>query len=267
VSYWQDKVVVVTGGASGFGQVIAEMFGRAGAKIAIAALEEDSLAETEQKMASLKIETLSIRANITKQPDVERIFEQTLIRFGKLDVLVNNAGRSMRGKITDTTIEQFQSLLDLNVLGTIRCTQMAIPHLLTAKGHIVNIGSLAAKSASRWVGAYPVSKFAVAAFSQQLRLELGPEGIHTLLVCPGPLKRSGERLYKLEGTQDIPEKALAPGAGVHVGTIDPHWLAAKILKYCEKRKPELVVPWKARLLFSISQLFPSLGDWLVLKNT
>ncbi|MCL2347773.1 MAG: SDR family NAD(P)-dependent oxidoreductase [Planctomycetaceae bacterium] len=266
-NYWRNKVVLVTGGSSGLGRVIAEAFGRAGARLAIAALEEADVHRAAGEMQESGIETVAICANITRQQDVERMMAETVSHFGQLDVLVNNAGRSMRGGLLDTTPEQFQSLFDLNVLGTIRCTQAAVPHLLKTRGHIVNIGSLAAKSASRWIGAYPVSKFAVAAFSQQLRLELGPEGVHTLLVCPGPIKRDSERLYPLEGTTGIPENALTPGAGVKVGEIDPQRLAAKILNACERRKPELVLPARARLLFAIAQLFPSFGDWLVLKNT
>lgn len=267
MGYWQNKIVVVTGGSSGLGRIIAEAFGKAGAKLAIVGLECGDVHNAAAEMGELAIETLPVCADITKQVDVERSFEEILQRFGRIDVLVNNAGRSMRGHVLETTPEQFQSLFDLNVLGTIRCTQAAAPHLIKTGGHIINIGSLAAKSASRWVGAYPVSKFAVAAFSQQLRLELGPQGVHTLLVCPGPIKRDSERLYKLEGVEGIPENALKPGAGVKVGKIDPQLLAAKILNACERRKPELVVPAKAKLLFAISQLWPSLGDWLVKKNT
>jgi len=267
MSYWQDKSVVVTGGSSGLGRVIAETFGKAGAKTALVALERGDVHRAADEMTEIGIETLPVCADITKQEEVDQAFAEIVRQFGRIDVLVNNAGRSMRGRVLETTPEQFQSLFDLNVLGTIRCVQAAVPHLLSTHGHIVNIGSLAAKSAARWVGAYPVTKFALAAFSQQLRLELGPQGVHTLLVCPGPIQRDAERLYRLEGAEGIPENARAPGAGVKVGKIDPQWLAAKILKACERRKPELVVPAKAKLLFAMAQLWPALGDWLVLKNT
>jgi len=263
-SYWQDKVVLVTGGSSGFGRIIAETFFRAGAKLALVALEKT---DVDKAAAEIGGGTLPIHADITKQDDVHRIFETVRNHFSQLDVLVNNAGRSMRGKILDTTPEQFQALFDLNVLGTVRCTRAAVPLLLERKGHVVNIGSLAAKSAAKFVGAYPVSKFAVAAYSQQLRLELGSEGLHVLLVCPGPIRRDNERLYPLEGLEGIPESARQPGAGVKVGRIDPNDLAQKILTYCERRKSELVVPGKARLLFALSQLFPSLGDWIVQRST
>ena len=263
-SYWHNKVVLVTGGSSGLGRIIAETFHRAGAKLALVALEKT---DVEKAAAEIGGDTLPIHADITKQEDVDRIFQTVKHHFAGLDVLVNNAGRSMRGKVLDTTPEQFQALFDLNVLGTIRCTRAAVPMLLERRGHIVNIGSLAAKSAAKYVGAYPVSKFAIAAYSQQLRLELGPEGLHVLLVCPGPIRRDDERLYPLEGLTDIPESARQPGAGVKVGRIDPNRLAQKILTYCERRKPELVVPGKARILFALAQLSPTLGDWIVRKST
>ena len=267
MGYWQDKVVVVTGGSSGLGRIIADAFGKVGAKLALVALESGDVHCVADEMSDSGIETLPICADITKQDDVDRTFDTIVGHYGKIDVLVNSAGRSMRGHVLETKPELFQALFDLNVLGTIRCTQAAAPHLLQSRGHIVNIGSLAAKIASRWVGAYPVSKFAVAAFSQQLRLELGPQGVHTLLVCPGPIQRDSERLYRLEGSEGIPEIAHNPGAGVKVGKIDPQRLAAKILNVCERRKPELVVPAKAKLLFAVAQLWPTLGDWLVRKYT
>ena len=265
--FWQNKVVLVTGGSSGLGRVIAEAFAAAGAKVVIAALEPNAVRKVAEEMHSAGHQVLGVHADITRQEDVDRLFTQAIDRFGRLDVLVNNAGRSMRGKLLDTTPEQFRQLMELNLIALVRCTRAAMPHLLEHGGHVVNIGSLAAKSAARWVGAYPATKFAVAAYSQQLRLELGSQGLHVLLVCPGPIEREDARLYPLEGLEDVPERARGPGAGVRVRATPPHDLARAILRACERRQPELVVPARARLLFAISQLWPSLGDWLVLRKT
>src|SRR5208283_466073 len=185
MSSWKDKIVIVTGGSSGLGRLIAEGFGAVGAKIVIAGLEGDAVEKAAAEMQAAGCIASGIQADITQQADVDRLFAQTVDRFGKLHVLVNNAGRSMRGKVLDTTPEQFRDLMELNLIALVRCTRAAAPHLLETRGHVVNIGSLAAKSASRWVGAYPATKHAVAAYSQQLRLELGPQGLHVLLVCPG----------------------------------------------------------------------------------
>lgn len=267
MSFWKDKVVLVTGGSSGLGRVIVDAYAGAGAKLVVVGLEAEAVKRTADELAAAGTDVLGIPANIIQQEQVDAMVEQALGRFGRLDVLVNNAGRSMRGKVLQTTPEQFRDLMELNLIALVRCTRAAMPHLLKQRGHVVNIGSLAAKSASRWVGAYPASKHAVAAYSQQLRLELGPEGLHVLLVCPGPIARSGDRLYPLEGMEDVPERARRPGAGVKVREIPPEKLAQAILRACERREPELVMPGKARLLFAISQLWPKLGDWLVLRNT
>jgi NAD(P)-dependent dehydrogenase (short-subunit alcohol dehydrogenase family) len=265
--YWREKVALVTGGSSGLGRTIADALGRAGAKVVIAGLEPDGVRAAAEEMKSAGVDVLGVTVDITRQEDVDRLFQQTVEHYGRLDCLVNNAGRSMRGKVLDTTPDQFRQLLELNLIALVRCTRAAVPHLLATHGHVVNIGSLAAKSASRWVGAYPASKFAVAAYSQQLRLELGPEGLHVLLVCPGPIARKDERLYPLAGLEDVPERARAPGAGVRVGRIQPEWLAGAILQACQRRRPELVVPGRARLLFALAQLSPRLGDWLVRRMT
>jgi short-subunit dehydrogenase len=212
-------------------------------------------------------EVIAIAADITRQADVDALVEQTHRHVDRVDMLVNCAGRSARGSALDTTPEQFQQLLDLNFLAMARCTRAFGQDLLASRGHLVNIGSLAAKSASRHLGAYPASKFPVAAYSQQLRLELNPLGVHVLLVCPGPIARpdAGQR-YEDQAVQ-LPESARKPGGGVRLKGIPPEKLVAKILRFCELRKPELVMPARARLLFALAQLSPALGDWLVTKMT
>jgi short-subunit dehydrogenase len=106
----------------------------------------------------------------------------------------------------------------------------------------------------------------VAAYSQQLRLELEPSGLHVLLVCPGPITREEIRQYVPESS-NLPASARKPGGGVRVKSIAPEYLAKRILQACERRQPELIIPAKARLLFVLSQLSPRLGDWLVRKMT
>jgi NAD(P)-dependent dehydrogenase (short-subunit alcohol dehydrogenase family) len=263
MSYWKDKVVLVTGGASGLGRAITDAFAAAGAKLAVVALEIGTAEAAARQLQASGTDALGLRADITRQEEVVRFFDRVLTRFGRLDVLVNNAGRSMRGKLTETSPEQFRDLMELNFIAMVRCTRAALPHLLERKGHVVNIGSLAAKSAARWVGAYPATKHAVAAYSQQLRLELGPEGLHVLLVCPGPITRKNPRLYPLEGAPRVPERAKRQGAGVRLKSVPPDRLAQWILHACQRRKAELVVPGRARILFALSQLWPRLGDLLV----
>jgi len=195
------------------------------------------------------------------------LMERTIAEYGRIDLLINSAGCSDRGDALATSPARFQELLELNFLATVRCCRAAAPHLIKTKGHLVNVGSLASKTASRFLGAYPASKFPVAAYSQQLRYELGPQGVSVLLVCPGPIAREDAGQRYNDQASDLPSAASKPGAGVKLKGIPPARLAAKILQACQRRRPELVVPTKAKLLFAIAQLSPAMGDWLLKRLT
>ncbi|HWB10632.1 MAG TPA: SDR family NAD(P)-dependent oxidoreductase [Pirellulales bacterium] len=269
MSVWQGKVVVVTGGSSGLGKAIAAAFARRGAQVVIAARRADLLAAAADEFRTLGLEVAAVAADVTRADDVERLFARTIERFGRLDVLVNNAGRSMRRLIAETTADDFRELFELNVVGLVRCTREALPHLLAVRGHVVNVGSLAGRSAARYIGAYPATKFAVTAYSQQLRLELGPEGLHVLLVCPGPIAREQprEQPQPSDKAGGLPASAHRPGAGVRTRLLSPERLAADIVRACESRRSELIRPRSARLLFILQQISPRLGDWLVKRLT
>jgi short-subunit dehydrogenase len=175
----------------------------------------------------------------------------------------------MRGTVLTTPAEEFRALIDTNFMSAVLCTHAFAEPLIKSRGHLVFIGSLASKVAAGYLGAYPASKFPLAALAQQLRMELGDKGLHTLLVCPGPIARDGsesEARY-VNQAPDVPVAAHQPGGGAKVRAIDPKWLSERILSACEKRRAELVVPRYARLLFAASQLSPRFGDWCLRKLT
>jgi NAD(P)-dependent dehydrogenase (short-subunit alcohol dehydrogenase family) len=265
MSTWQGKAVLVTGGSAGLGRAIAAAFAARGAKLALCARDADRLHSAALGLGRSGADVFAVPADVTRQEEVDQLVARTVESFGRLDVLVNCVGRSSRGKAIDVTPDDFRDLLELNFLAAVRTTRAAIPHLAATKGHIVNIGSLAAKSASRFLGAYPASKFPLAAYSQQLRLELKPEGIHVLLVCPGPIAREDSGTRYAEQAADLPESARQPGGGVKVKLIDPDDLARRIVRACERRQPELIVPGKAKWLFALAQLWPSLADRILLR--
>lgn len=263
--YWREKVVLITGGSAGLGLALAKAFAQSQAKVVIVARDRDRLEQAAASLRSTGGDVLAIAADIQEDADVARLIDETVRHFGGLDVLVNNAGRSSRGTLLQTPLAEYRAQWELNFLALVRCTQAAAPQLLARRGHIVNIGSLAAKSASRFIGPYATTKFPVAAFSQQLRLELADSGVHVLLVCPGPIQRDDAApRYATEG---LPEAAQQPGGGVKLKGIPPDDLARRVLLACERRQAELVLPKKAKILFAISQLSASWGDWLVRKMT
>ncbi|MBI3839715.1 MAG: SDR family NAD(P)-dependent oxidoreductase [Planctomycetia bacterium] len=265
MSTWQGKVALVTGGSGGLGRAIAAEFVKRGAQVVIAARGAEKLEAVADELRRGGAEVVAVPADITRQEDVDALVAKTVDRFGRLDVLVNNAGRSARGEAIATSAEEFAELMNLNLIALVRCTRAAMPQLLANRGHLVNIGSLAGKTAARYMGAYSATKFAVSAYSQQLRLELGPQGLHVLLVSPGPIARDEPRAYSAEKLASLPPSARKPGGGAKVGLLRADKLAEQILNACERRKPELVAPGRARLVFAITQLWPTLGDWIVRK--
>lgn len=263
--YWRDKVVFITGGSAGFGLELARAYARAEAKVVIVARDQGRLEQAADSLRGEGGNVTPMAADILQDADVQRAIDETLAKHGRLDALVNNAGRSSRGTLLQTPLDDYRAQWELNFLALVRCTLAAAPHVIERRGHIVNIGSLAAKSASRFIGPYATTKFPVAAFSQQLRLELADSGAHVLLVCPGPILR--EETGPRYDASHLPDAAKKPGGGVKIKGIPPERIAARILAACERRRPELVIPLKARLVFAISQLSPSLGDWIVRKMT
>lgn len=269
VDYWKKKTCVVTGASSGLGWAIAEALVARGARVALVARQREPLEAAVSRLSASPDQALPVPGDVTWDEDVERIATVVHEHWGPADVLCNCAGRSMRGEILDATAEDFRQLMDVNFLGAVRMTRAFAGDLLERRGFLINVGSLASRVAPRFLGAYPAGKFALAAYTQQLRLELGPRGLHTLLVCPGPLQRDDaapEGRYA-EQAQGLPAAAHQPGGGAKVDAIDPRWLARKIVAACQQGKAELIVPGRARWLFILSQISPRLGDWVLRKST
>ena len=267
MSDWKGKVAVVTGGSSGLGLTIARQLLAAGAQVVLAARDPQRLGQAAGEVQGAGGEVTTVPTDVTQDQEVRNLFEQVEESYGRLDGLFHCVGRSVRGNAVDTTVDEFRELWELNFLSAVRCTRAALPQLRQSRGHVIHIGSLASKVGSRYLGAYPVSKFSLAAYAQQLRLELTDSGVHVLLVCPGPIARpdSGTRYTAQAG--DLPKQAQQPGGGVRLKRLDPVRIAERILKACKQRRSELVIPSTARLLFALGQLWPSLGDAILRAKT
>jgi len=263
---WTGKVALITGGSAGLGRTIAQAFADQGASLVIVARGHERLEDAAKTLRAAGVSVTPIVADVTDDEQVDMVMAGILEQYGRLDVLVNNVGRSMRARATDTTVEDFRDLFEINFWPVVRCTRAALEHLEKTAGCIVNIGSLASKSVGFDLGGYPATKFALAAYSAQLRLELAPRGVHVLLVCPGPMARTdaGER-YDTQA-KDLPNLSRQPGAGVRLKLLVADEVARQLIEAVEKRRAELVMPGKARLLFALSQLFPDWSDALLKKR-
>jgi NAD(P)-dependent dehydrogenase (short-subunit alcohol dehydrogenase family) len=254
MEYWTEKIVVVTGGSAGLGAAIARAFAQQGATVV-------SVSRTRRE-AEGGIEYF--QADVTKDEDVARLVNSVVEKFGRIDVWVNNVGKSIRVGFKDAALDEYRDLMEMNFFTSVRCSLAALPHLVESSGSLVQIGSLASKTAWQHVSPYVTSKHALAGFAHQLRLE-GPANVHNLFVCPGPIRRDDAHQRYEEQTKSLGESANAPGGGVKLKGIDSEWLANKIVDGCRKRKSEIVIPAKTRILFSIAQLSAGWGDWLLRK--
>ena len=250
---WKNKTVVVTGGSAGLGEAIAREFIGRGAKVAVI-----SRTPPNQPLSNSR----HFAANVTNDRSVETAVKEIAEHFGRIDVWINNVGQSIRTSLSDSTVEDYQRLLEINFLSAVRCSLAVLPHVEKTSGSIVQIGSLASKTGWKHVAPYVTSKHALAGFAHQLRLE-APPNVHSMLVCPGPIRREDSATRYADQSEGLDQSVAAPGAGVKISGIDPAVLAKKVADGIQRRQPELVVPAKTRLLFALLQLSPRYGDWLL----
>lgn len=185
----KGKVVIVTGASSGIGEATARQFGREGAKVVLAARRVDRLEVLAQEINSLNssAETLVVQADLTKLDDILKLVNETMAKFGRVDVLVNNAGFGRLDWLENLDpVKDIQAQFDVNVMGVIQTTRQVLPIMMKQRsGHIINMGSMAGLVGTPTYTIYAATKHAVHGFSEALRREVKPWGIDVSIVYPG----------------------------------------------------------------------------------
>ena len=182
----QGKVALVTGASSGIGEATALALARAGARVAIAARRRERLDGVARRIADLRSESLVLEADVARPEEAESIVSRTVDRWGRLDVLVNNAGLMLLSPVDRARVEDWRRMLDLNLLGVMVATRAALPHMRRQKdGHVLNISSTAGRVANPDASVYAATKFGVGAFSEALRREVYRDNIRVTLIEPG----------------------------------------------------------------------------------
>ena len=188
-NFYKDKVVIVTGASSGIGLASVNHFAALGAKVVLAARSIDKLEKITEKLGQQttvnRQQLLCVKTDVTKEEDCKNLIEKTVERFGKIDVLVNKAGISMRAVFKDMDLKVMKSLMDTNFWGTVYCTKYALPYLLETKGSVVGVISTAGYVGLPARTAYSASKFAVRGFLETLRIEHLYDGLHVMVFAPG----------------------------------------------------------------------------------
>jgi 3-oxoacyl-[acyl-carrier protein] reductase len=194
----KDKVVAITGGTDGIGKAAALIFAREGAKVAVCGRDAGRVESTGAALAKLGAGHLALAADIGTASGVKSFIDAIIARYGRLDVLVNNAGTSMRGKFLEVTDEQWQTDIDLKVFGALRCTRLAIPHMKKqGGGRIINITISSAKQPGAESMPTSVSRAAGLAITKALSKEFAPDNILVNTVCIGKIK-SGQHQRRYE---------------------------------------------------------------------
>ncbi len=210
----EDKVVILTGAGRGIGRAIAFTFAKEGARLALASRTKSALAEVKKEVERLGAETVIIPTDVTRESEVKNLIKTTMSRFGRIDILINNAGIGIYSKVVEMKSEEFQSMVDVNVKGVFLCTRAVLPQMIKLHdGVIVNISSLAGRNAFVGGAGYCATKWALIGFARSLMLEVREYNIRVITICPGSVNTSFANTVRSKSNilepEDVAETVLA----------------------------------------------------------
>lgn len=253
-----DKVVIVTGASSGIGKALVYALAHQGAKIVMASRNIEELLNIEQELKASGTEILSIRTDVTKELACKELMEQTYKYFGQIDVLINNAGISMRALLENLDTNVLHKVMDVNFWGTVYCSKYALPYLLQSKGSLVGIISIAGFIGLPGRTGYAASKFAVRGFLNTVRVENQKKGLHVLVAAPG-FTASNIRKSALNAAGR--QQGESPRQEDNMMSAEK--CASLIIKGIKKRKREIIMTFvEGKLAVFLSKWMPGLVDKL-----
>jgi NAD(P)-dependent dehydrogenase (short-subunit alcohol dehydrogenase family) len=261
------KVVLITGGSRGLGLALARGFAREGSALILCARNEDELKAAKQDIANLGAEVMTVPCDVSDRAQVEHLIAASIERFGRIDVLVNNAGTIQVGPVEKMGVEDFQRAMDVMFWGTVYTTLAALPKMRNGRGRIVNITSVGAQVSVPHLMPYSCAKFAALAFSEGLRAELQSTGLKVVTIAPG-LMRTGSYLNALFKGDDAGEAAWFSVSSSLPGiTMSAQRAANAIISATRAGRAEVTLSVPAKLLARFHGVFPgATADLLGLVN-
>lgn len=247
----QDKVVVISGGASGIGKAIAEKFGRMGSKIGILDFNQKTLSETESFFKQRGIEIYALKCDVSNPVTCASSINKIIKLWGGIDILVNNAGITQRSLFRNTKLEVYRRIMDVNFFGTLNCTKPALESLIERKGTIVVTTSIAGIAPLYGRTGYSSSKHALHGFFESLRTELADQSVHVMLLCPYfTVTNLQDRALDGEGKINLKERSLI-GKQASAESV-----AEAVYRGVLKRKRILVLTPMGKISYYLSRFFP-----------
>jgi short-subunit dehydrogenase len=254
--FYNNKVVVVTGGTEGIGKALVELLLTKGAKVATCGRNHDKLYRLQSNFPSYPL--LTVVADVSNENDCRHFIESTLNTFDGIDILINNAGISMRALLKDLTTDVMHRLMNVNFFGAVYCTKHALDSIISRKGSIVGISSIAGYRGLPGRSGYSASKFALQGWLEAIRTELMGSGVHVMWVCPG-FTSSNIRNAALDnrgephGESPMDEDKM----------MSPEECAVHILRAIKNKKRTLVLTFTGKQTVFMNKFFPSWADKLV----
>jgi short-subunit dehydrogenase len=250
-------VIIITGASSGIGAATARRLAQEHVCLTLAARRENRLQTLSKELEASGSEALVVPTDVTKTADIQRMLKATLDRWGRVDVLLNNAGISFDEPLVNLEPDNIRAEVAVNLLAVIECSQAVLPVMLRQKaGHIINIASLEGLIASPGNSVYCATKFGVFGFSDSLRRQLHGSGVHVSAVCPG--YTPSEITPRLKAIVDG-----SPDAVHHPGLMPVSYVAGQIAKLVHRPRRMLVLPRSWSGLVTLVILFPGLADRFV----
>jgi NAD(P)-dependent dehydrogenase (short-subunit alcohol dehydrogenase family) len=247
------KVVVVTGASRGIGRAVALAFAHRGAKVVLAARSADRLAQVEREVRDVGADVLSVATDVTSEASVRSLVAHTMDRFGRIDVLVNNAGIGKVGEVESATFgDDVRQTLQASLFGMISVTRQVLPIMREqGSGAIVNMSSVMGRKAFGRFGSYAIVMHAVAGFSDALRQELTGTGITVSVIHPA--------LTATDLLRDAAEDAM-PAPFRHMTPLSPEQVGRAVVRAAQRGTARVVMPWMANTLLWGEALSPRIGD-------
>jgi NAD(P)-dependent dehydrogenase (short-subunit alcohol dehydrogenase family) len=260
----RDKVFLITGGSRGLGLVIAREVCRHGGKVSILARNMEELGRAEQDLQKRGGTVLAIACDLKERAHIEAAVRRTIEYFGRIDVLINNAGIIQVGPLDHMQRSDFEESLGLHFWAPYQLTMQVIPHMRSqGGGRIVNISSIGGKVAVPHLGPYCAGKFALTGFSDSVRSELARDNIYVITVCPGLMRTGSHVNAQFKGDHDAEFGWFAAASGLPLMSMNAERAARKILAACRRGQSSLTLTVAAKLAIAGNAVAPGLTGFMM----
>lgn len=257
----KDKVIIITGASSGIGKSLAYEFAKRGANLVLGARQFVTLCQITQDIeARHQNRAVAVQCDVTVEDDCKTLIKQALLTFGRVDILINNAGISMRALFKDVDTKVLKNLMDVNFWGTVNCTKHALPEITKTGGSIVAVSSIAGYKGLPGRSGYSASKYAINGFMDALRVENLKNGVHIMVACPG-FTASNIRNTALNKDGVSQQESTLNEAKM----MSSEEVATCIVDGVEARKRTLILTFQGKLTVFLSKFVPTFLDKQVYK--